>query len=889
MYIFGTYRRNLIMLLMAFVTVFPTSVWAQRKKDKKDNNTADTTLVDSKSQKDGLDAEVYYQAEDSIIFTSSGKAYLYGNASLLYKDIDIKADIFDISMDSTIIRARGRLNEEDELIGKPVYKDKSTEFESKELAYNLKTKKGFIRHTVTQQGEGYVISDKTKKNPDNSLYITGGKYTTCDNHEHPHFYLALTKARVEHKKNIVSGPAYLVLLDVPLPLALPFGFFPFTENYSSGIIMPTFGDDFTRGFYASNGGYYFAFSKYFDLTLLGEIYTKGTWSASLASTYVKRYKFRGNISANYREDVISEKSLPDYERRRNFNLNWTHTQDQKSSPNSTFSASVNFSTGGYARSNIHNYYRPELLSQNTTSSSVSFTQRFPGSPFAISANVLATQRAQDSTINLTLPNITISMNTVYPFKRKNPVGKDRWYEKISIGYTGQISNSINSKENKLLKSSFVRDWKNGINHSIPLNAPFSLFRYITITPSFNYQERWYFKSIDRAWDSENRTEMPTDTTTGFYRVFDFSTGISMQTKLYGFYTPIRKIFGNKIDRIRHVVTPSIGFSYRPDFGRPYWKYYRTYERDGEMVQYSRFKEELYGTPAIGESASLNWSLANNLEMKVRTSKIDSITGESIFKKISLIDNFSLSGSYNFIADSLNWSDISANIRLKIYKEFSINLSGAFDLYAYTFNKDNRPVRVNVLRWDIGKLPYFKGTSTAFGYTFSNATFKKKEKNTDKMQTQANVEEMEEFENPEPVADKKKKDDNIGEDGYQKFSMPWSLRVDYSVQYGVMGNEYDEKNMAPKRKFSHNLNFSGNWTITPKWRINFSAAYDITNNKLNYTSLGISRDLHCWTMSASVVPFGPYKSYNFHISVNSSLLSDIKYDRQSRPENAINWF
>jgi lipopolysaccharide assembly outer membrane protein LptD (OstA) len=835
------------------------------------NNPTNTDSISKKkptTQK--IDDEIIYQANDSIVFLGTGKAYLYGQGDVTYKSINLKADFIKMNMDSSTISATGKMNDSGQLEGLPVFKDGDAEYNSKELSYNFNTKKGFIRQAVTQQGEGYVLSDKTKITEGETLCIQDGKYTTCSDHDHPHFYLHLTKAKIKPKDYIVTGPAYLVLLDVPLPVALPFGFFPFTEEYSSGIIVPTYGDEFTRGFYLRNGGYYFAFNDYFDLALTGEIYTKGTWGISAASSYVKRYKFRGNININYREDVMGEKDLPDYSIGKNLKISWSHTQDSKANPYQTFSANVNFSTSGYETNNINSYYNSELLSQNTKSSSISFTQRFPESPFSISLNVLATQRTKDSVINLSLPDITVNMSRIYPFKRKKAIGKELWYEKIALSYSGQISNSIETKESKLLTSSFTRDWKNAANHYIPISASFNLFRYISVTPSANYQERWYLKSIKKDWDNDNQT-LTIDTVSGFYRVYDFNMGINAQTKLYGFYTPIRAIFGDKIDRIRHVITPSVGFSYRPDFGNPFWNYWDTYNKNGSEVVYSRFENALYGTPSRGESGSINFSLANNLEMKVKE-KMDTVTNEPIYKKISLIDNFSFSGSYNLAADSMNWSNISANIRIKIFKDFNINLSGSFEMYKYALNTSGNPVRVNTLRWSAGELPRLIGTGTSFGYTLNNATFKKKD--SDKK--------------PNDSADKKDQEKNKEDiDGYQKLDIPWNLRFDYSVRYG--NSTFNKDKLEFDRIFTHNLNMSGNISVTKKWKINFSAAYDLNANEITYSQIGISRDLHCWTMSARVVPFGPYKSYDFSIRVNSSLLSDLKYEKMSNYTQEINWY
>ena len=397
--------------------------------DSLNKSLIDTTkiLLPVKQKSNQIDAEIVYNAQDSIVFLGNGTGFLHGKSDITYKNINLKADFVRIKMDSSLIFAHGTLDSIGQKVGEPVFKEGESEYASRELTYNLKTKKGYIRQAVTQQGEGYVISDRTKKTSGDILCLAGGKYTTCDNHDHPDFYLSLSKAKLKPGGYIVTGPAHLVIADVPLPIAIPFGFFPFTDKYSSGVLMPTYVDELTRGFGLINGGYYFALSDYGDLELKGDIYTKGTWALSGNTTYMKRYKYRGSLSVSYREDVTGEKDMADYSKANNMSIRWSHSQDQKANPYFNFSSSVNFSTSGYNRSNINSYYNPNLNSENTKGSSVSFSQRFPESPFSISGSMLINQRTKDSTISLTLPNISISMGRIYPLKRKNAIGKERWY------------------------------------------------------------------------------------------------------------------------------------------------------------------------------------------------------------------------------------------------------------------------------------------------------------------------------------------------------------------------------------------------------------------------------------------------------------------------------
>ena len=869
-------------------------------------NALDSTkkAISVKKKSNPIDAQIDYSAQDSIVFLGNGTGFLHGKSDITYKNINLKADYVRVKMDSSTVFARGTVDSAGVKVGEPVFKEGTTEYASKELTYNLKTKKGYIRHAVTQQGEGFIISDKTKKTDNDILCIANAKYTTCDNHEHPDFYMSLSKGKVKPGSYVVAGASHLVVCDVPLPIAIPFGFFPFTDKYSSGVLMPTYADDLNAGFGLVNGGYYFAINDYMDITMRADFYTKGTWSVSGNTTYRKNYKYSGNLSVNYRETVTGEKDMSDYSKQKSFSVRLSHTQDAKANPYRTISASVDFSTSGYNRNNLNTYSRPEISSQNTKASSVSFTQRFPESPFSISGNMNIAQRTSDSTIDLTLPNISISMSRIYPMKRKNAVGKDRWYEKVYMSYTGTLDNRISTKENLLLTSSLTRDWKNGMQHSIPVGAAFNLLKYINVSPSANYTERWYLQSVDKSWDKTNQKELTT-VKDGFNRVYDFSVGVSASTKLYGFYQPIRSIFGDKIDRIRHVLTPSLGLSYRPDFGESRWGYYSDYTRQvvdpasitgyrPENVQYSHYDGSLYGTPGKGKSGNLNFSLANSVEMKVRNDK--DTTGTQPFKIVSLIDNFTINSGYNMAADSMKWSNLSTSLRLKFGKSYSISLSGDFDPYMYAFDKSGNPVRVNQLVWNHGKLPHFLGTSTSYSYTFSNETFKKKDKSKDANSAENPDPQVTTDANKDPrngLAKKKdepKKKVDKGDDGYEKVTIPWSISASYSIRYAPNFSDFNRQKMFYNYKITHSLSLSGNLSLTTNWKFNSSASYDFDAKKMTYASINITRNLHCWTMTGSMVPFGPYKTYNVRIGVNASMLSDLKYEKRSGYQaNNITWY
>lgn len=872
-----------------------------------------------------LDAPVSYSSNDSLVMLGDGTAFLHGKSVVQYKTMELDAEYIRVRSDSSTIFAVGVYDSlRDEWVGKPVFKEGKDSYESGEITYNIKTQKGFIRNVVTQQGEGYIIADKTKKVDNDEMMMAGGKYTTCDDHDHPHFYLKMTKAKVKPGDYIATGPAYLVVGEVPLPLAVPFAFFPFSKTYSSGLIMPTFGDEYERGLFLKGLGYYWAINDYMDLEVTGDIYTKGTWAVYAKSRYIKRYKFSGNISLEYRSDVRGDKDLPaTYSKNNNFNIRWTHTQDSKANPYSTFSASVNFSTSGYNQTSVNNYYKPEVNSANTTSSTINFTQRFPDSPWSIGINASVTQRTKDSTLAVTAPSLNVTMSTVYPFKRKKPVGSEKWYEKIAISYTGAFTNSITCKEDYFFRSNFVKDWQNKITHSMPIRANFTLFKYLTLTPSIQLNDRMYFQAVDQRWDNVNNVIIK-DTTQGFYNVFDFNVGLSMSTKLYGFYTPYRKWFGDKVDRFRHVLTPSISFNYHPDFGTPWWGYYGSYEEragtwetdaagnksfvpkfdnTGDPMYihrtYSRFSQG--NVPQEGAVGTIGFSLGNNLEMKIRDDK--DTTGQKPYKVVSLIDNLSISGGYNFIADSMNWSNFAVNLRIKIPKvNYTINLSTSLDPYMYQLDASGKPVRTNKQYWSNGRFPHWNGTATSLSYTFNNQTFKKiaERINAGKDKGQSIDKPNEE----EHDHDHDHSHDSSGEHNkgtnaegkpvktnFQATDIQWSLSLSYSIRYGEDRSSFNYDKMIYDMAFTQNLSLNGTLNFGKGWKVSATTSYDFKAKKFTYTNFNVTRDLHCWTMSASFVPFGPYKIYSFHIGVNASMLADLKYDKSSAESTnkKVNWW
>ncbi len=870
----------------------------------------DSLAFDSmnRKRKNGIDAPVKYSAEDSLVFeAATGVAHLYGDSHVEYEDMDLKSDRIYMSMDSSLVHATGARDSLGKMYGLPVFKMGNDTYESDTMAFNFKTKKGLINDVYTQQEDGFMTGELSKRNEKGEIFIQHGRYTTCDK-PHPDFYIALSRGKMRPGKDVVFGPAYLVVADVPLPLAIPYGFFPFSKSYSSGFIMPTYGDETERGFYLRDGGYYFAINDKMDLKLIGEIYTKGSWGLSAASNYRKRYKFSGSFYASYQNTINGEKNMPDYAKQTSFKIQWSHRQDAKANPFRTLSASVNFATSSYERNNLTSMYNPQSYTQSTRTSSVSMTNTFSSIGMTLSTTMNLNQNMRYSTIALTLPDLNISISRFYPFKRKKMVGKERWYEKISMSYTGHLSNSISTKEDKLLHSSLTRDWRNGMQHTIPISGNFTLFGYLNVNPSFNFTDRMYTTKIMRSWDETAMAEK-TDTIDGFYNVYNWSMKVSASTKLYGMYVPWKKLFGDKIVAIRHVLTPQVSFSYAPDFSSRRYGFYESYQKtdaDGNvsLVEYSPYSNGLYGVPGRGKTGSISMDISNNLEMKIRSDK-DS-TG---LKKISLIDELGASMSYNMATDIRPWSDLSTRLRLKLTKSYTFNMNAVFATYAYELDENGRPrLSDHTTLYSQGKFGRFQGMSQNLSYTLDNkklANFFKwlrgEKVNKNDEDTDNDDDEYDEYDR-ETNEDKTMqrgqrgaRKENAGkaetdDDGYMTFSMPWSLSFGYGISMREnTGGKFNYDKMRYPYSITQTLNFSGNVRLSDGWNISFSSGYDFENKKISMTTASLSRDLHCFNMSCSVV-LSPYTSYNFSFRCNAATLTDaLKYDKRSSHSSAVQWY
>lgn len=906
-----------------------TAVDSVQRRDSLGNVVVDTTQMDSleraiyrhnkvvddsirldslnRKRSGGIEAPIEYTANDSLVYDARTQtAHLFGSSNVKYQNMDLASDKIYMSLDSSLVHATGTRDSsvKDGVKNKPVFTMGQDKYETDTIAFNFKTKKAYIDNVYTEQEDGFLRGERSKRDSTGVIYLEHGRYTTCDE-EHPDFYIALSRARVRPGKDVVFGPAYLVVADVPLPLAIPYGFFPFTKHYSSGFIMPSYGDEQARGFYLKDIGYYFALSDKWDLKLLGEIYTRGSWGFSAASNYRKRYRYNGSFLFSYQDTKTGDKGLPDYARQESFKIQWSHRQDSKANPYSSLAASVNFATSSYERNNLNSLYNPQTLTQSTRTSSVSWSTTFSSIGLTLSATANLSQNMRDSTLAVTLPDLNIAVSRFYPFKRKHAVGNERWYEKISMSYTGQIGNSINTKEDKFFKSNLIKEWRNGWNHEIPISGNFTLFNYLNVSPSFRFTDRMQSAKVERSWDTAKQVEVA-DTTYGFHNIYNWNFSMGMSTKLYGFWTPSRKIFGDKIQAIRHVLTPQVTFSYAPDFGASrygYWKTYQKTDADGNvsLVEYSPYSTGMFSVPGRGKTGSISFSLGNNLEMKVKSDK-DS-TG---VKRISLIDDLAINMSYNMAAKTRPWSDLGMNIRLKWWKNYTFNMNAVFATYAYELDDQGRPYVGTHTEWGKGRFGRFQGMSQNISYTLTPEKLSKLfggggSRDDDKRRAgngddegvdtdiESNVDEV--MERGKHNARKEKSKVSTDEDGYMAFSMPWSLTFGYGVTMRESNdiNKFNYKKMRYPYKFSQTLNVSGNIRISDGWNISFSSGYDFESHEISMTTASLQRDLHCFNMSCEVV-LAPYTSYNFTFRCNAATLTDaLKYDKRSGYSNAVQWY
>ena len=823
----------------------------------------------------GLDKMITGHATDSLFYDlRNNKVYIYEKGDVTYDNMNLQADYMNIDLDQKSIYAYGKTDSVDGevVITRPLFTQGETSLNMDTITYNIETERAKIKGIATQQGDGWLIGHDVKRMEDNTIHIADGMYTTCDETDHPHFYYYMSKAKVipGDKGKVIMGGGHLVIEDVDIPfLGLPEGFFPLSSGPKSGILMPSYGEEARRGFYMRGLGYYFTLSDYMDLALTGGFYTLGSWEVQATSRYIKRYKYTGNFTLDYSSIRSGDKGDPDFVKQNNFRLQWTHSQDAKANPGSTFSASVNLTSSGYSR-----YSATSLndMLATQTNSSIAYSKNWAGTPFSLSMNMAVSQNSQTKAISVTLPNVSFNVSKFFPLKRKNRIGKERWYEKISMSYAAKLTNSIQAKEGDIFSRETLDNMRHGVQHTIPIQASFNVLNHLTITPNINYSERWYFKKVDKEWNPVTNQVENLDPEYGFYRLYNYNAGVSASTVIYGQWQVKEKYKDFKLQALRHTITPSVSFSYAPDFSDQKYGYYETVQSDstGRVTVYSPFTNNAFGVPTSGRSAAMTFNISQSLEAKV-LSKRDS-TG---VKKIKIIDDLSIGGSYNFLADSMKLSNISLSLRSTISKKCGINLRAVLDPYEVT--PEGR--RYNKLTWSRGNLGRIVSTGWSFGYTFQSR---------DSSQPAINdinsipPEYTNPFYDPYGTMDPVLRRQYMAQ-AYYDFSLPWNFGFNYNINYNLA--YVNNGTTGYKRNVTQTIGFNGSITFSPKMSATISGGFDISKGKLTTSSINITRDLHCWQMSFSWIPFGHYKSWSFHIGVKAASLQDLKYDKsQSMYDN-----
>ncbi len=851
----GAARANTV----GFPDIFPAITRSQDTLPKTDTVSSDT----AKTTPMNLEFDLVRHAEDSIVQDlAHKKVYLWGNAEVTYGDIDLKAGYIMVDFNNNTVFAKGIKDSVGKIVEKPVFKQGDESFQADSMSYNFVTKKGIVHDVRTEEQQGFLHGDIVKRMPDNTINVKKGWFTTC-NLPHPHYEFRFSKARVIPNKLIVTGPVYMEIEGVPVPLALPFGIFPNNPKRQSGFIMPTYGEAANRGFYLEGGGFFWAINDYLTLKLTGDIYTGGSWKVSPVLTYRKRYKYSGAFSFSVARNVINTKGDPDYSNTKDFRVGWTFNQDPKAHPNSSFSANVNIITSNYVK---YNTVQPDTYLSNEFQSSIAYQKSWAGKYFlTLSANHRQNTKTRDVTI--TLPEMSFTVNRFYPFRKKNSIKKNPFND-LSVSYSMAAKNTINTKDSLLFTpETLSHSMQNGIIHKMPVSLPMKVLKHFTFSTSANFTDRMYFESLRKYWVDTSATGgyVKTDTVPGFNNIFDFSLNASLTTKVYG----IVRFKKGALRAIRHVFTPSIGFSYVPDFGNEKWGYTGRYNDTlGREVTYSKYQGFLYGAPGTQKVGNINFSFANSLEIKVRWRK-DTVTG---MKKIPLIENFTLSGNYDFAKDSLRMSNIYLSGRTTLWKGLTVQYSSV--LYPYATDSAGNPI--NKTEWEVNRRLFRLNNSAwnvSFSFNLSDKDFKKGKKKKSEQPTKTEEEKV--LKNaPESEANDILNNPNH----YIDWGVSWSLNLSYHFTYSNVKDFVNEV-WTPNRTLVQTLAFSGQVNITPNWKFTFRSGWDFTNNQLSFTSVNLYRNLHCWEMRFGWIPIGPRKSWNFSINVKASILQDLKLTKR----------
>ena len=788
-------------------------------------------------QNNFFDDEIKQFAEDSLKLSIDGKkAFLYGNAKIEYQKTTITASYIEINWDKNTIYASFTTDSAKSKIGIPVFTEENESFKAEEMTYNFKTKKCSVKKITTKEGEGYILGKTVKKVSDDVFYLHKGDYTTCDA-EKPHFSIRANKIKIIPGKKIITGPAYLSFFRIPTPLIFPFGYFPNNDKKSSGLIIPSYGESANMGFFLKDGGYYLTLSEKMDLSLKSDIYTQGSWNLKSLLRYNNRYKYSGNLNLSYGNMKNSYVGFPDYSEKKDFNIKWSHKQDQKANPSLTFSANVEAGSSTYHRNN--SYDDNEYL-KNTMSSNINLSKSWSDGFFNnLNLSLRHSQNTSNKNISLTLPDVSLNSKRVYPLKLIGNSAKTQWYDKISIQYGMNTKNTISTTDSLLFTKNSLSKFRNGMTHNIPISSSIKVLKYFTLTPSFNLTERWYLNRIEKTWNSNDST-LTTDTISKFTRAHDYNLSTSLNTKIYG----LVEFKKSKIAGIRHVMSPNISFTYNPDFSDEKYDYYKTVQinENGETQNYSIMENGIYGSPSNRESGTINFSLGNILDMKIRNNK-DTVEN---FKKIKLIESLGISSSYNIFSDSLNFSNIRLNARTRLLNILDITFSSDYDPYVTNTDRTNR---INQFELSTNKrLARLKSFTTSIGLSINDKSFSAdKDENND---------------------EKKEEDENR-----DFYAIPWDLSANYSLTYDK------GHNIAAFADTTQSLTFSGNLKITKNWKIGFRSGYDFDEKKLTYSSVDIYRDLHCWEMLFHWIPLGYHQSYTLTIRVKAAALRDLKYEKK----------
>lgn len=826
----------------------------------KETTGQDTVMMKGKG---GLETQVLILANDSAWNeVKKNMVHLYSGAKVKYEGFELSADYIRLDRNANILFASGIRDANGKYVGRPVVlfpNDAPKAVDS--LLYNYISQEGKTYGVMTEEDGAYIQAQVLRKNLYDELSIYHGLYSTCDLPEpHTHFGIHISKGLITDKR-IIAGPSYLVIENIPIKfLALPFAFFPKTDKGTSGFLFPSFGDDVSRGFGLRDLGWYFNFNDYWDSELRGSVYSKGSWEAHLRTNYMVNYKFNGGFNLSYINTKTGVEGTSNYGSNKLFNVTWNHTQRQEANPGTSFSASVNFGSSNYFQKAppLGMSYQDQI--KNSMNSSISYGKVFADGKVNFTSSMTHRQDLSSGNVYLQLPTFSLNVATFNPFESKDRVGNQKWYERITVGYSLQGSNSISTGDSTLFTKRSLKEFTNGFQHNIPVSLSLNAFKHFQFNTSVNYTERWYFQTIRKGLENEiNGYVDVTDTIAGFRRAYDYSFSSGLSTKIYGMYPKM-----GKIEAIRHVVTPSINFNYRPDFSDPRFGFYREYiNAQGALTEYSIFQNGMYGSPSAGRSMGIGFSIDNNIEAKIRTDK--DTTGKG-FKKIPILQGLTFSGNYNIAADSLKLSPISFSGRTALFNEkINLNFNGSLDPYQVTYG--NR--RINKFTIENGKLARLTNFGLSFDYSFNPNASKSRGNNLDSLRNNM----------PNMTPEQAQALARVSQDpnAFVNFNIPWNIAGSFNLNYFT---RFDDERGKEKGDYSAAVMFHGDFNVTPNWKVQFNSGYDIKQKELSPTRLAIYRDLHCWDMSIGWIPFGRSQSYNITIRAKASILQDLKLTKSN---------